>query len=513
VRHDQPMTHLDQRGDAPGEQRPAPEAGAAGRLSRSTPHPASPRLPADRPGRRLPRRRIILGLTLAAAGLPMLTLTLVNLRDHVDLSGALLLYLLLVVVVATAGGIWPAALAAVGAVLLANWYFTPPFHRLVIAERRNLLALLVFLAVAGVTSALVDLATRRTAEAARARAEAEALARLGGTLLLDDPLPELVEQLRATFALDAVAVLRRDRQGWRAEAVAGGAAPIRPEYASDRLPLDEDTTLTLSGRHLTVGDRRVLRAFADQLAAALQARRLAQAAAQADRLAAANDLRAALLAAVSHDLRTPLASIKTSVTSLLQHDVQWPLEATEQFLATIDEETDRLDALVGNLLDMSRLQTGALTMLTRPVGLEEVVPAAVAGLADRARRVELAVPETLPRVEADAALLERVIANVVANAVAWSPPDQPVQLTARDLDGRVALQVIDHGPGIAPDDRERVFQPFQRLGDSGTTGVGLGLAVARGFIQAMDGTISLTDTPGGGLTVLVTLPTATGARP
>jgi two-component system sensor histidine kinase KdpD len=262
-----------------------------------------------------------------------------------------------------------------------------------------------------------------------------------------------------------------------------------------------------------VGDRRVLRAFADQLAAALQARRLAQAAAQADRLAAANDLRAALLAAVSHDLRTPLASIKTSVTSLLQHDVQWPLEATEQFLATIDEETDRLDALVGNLLDMSRLQTGALTMLTRPVGLEEVVPAAVAGLADRARRVEIAVPETLPRVEADAALLERVIANVVANAVAWSPPDQPIQLTARDLDGRVALQVIDHGPGIAPDDRERVFQPFQRLGDSGTTGVGLGLAVARGFIQAMDGTISLTDTPGGGLTVLVMLSTATGARP
>jgi two-component system sensor histidine kinase KdpD len=479
------------------------------RRSRSTPRPASLSLPADRPGRRLPRRRILLGLTLAAVGLPLLTLTLANLRGHVDLSGALLLYLLLVVVVATAGGIWPAALAAVGAFLVANWYFTPPFHRLAIAERRNLLALLVFLAVAGVTSALVDLAARRTAEAARARAEAEALARLGGSLLHDDPLPELVQQLRATFALDAVAVLRRDRQGWRAEAVAGGAAPIRPEYATDRLPLDADTTLTLNGRRLAAGDRRVLRAFADQLAAALQARRLARTAAQAERLAAANDLRAALLAAVSHDLRTPLASIKTAVTSLLQHDVQWPPETIGQFLATIDEETDHLDALVGNLLDMSRLQTGALSMLTRPVGLEEVVPAAVAGMADRARRVQIAVPETLPRVRADAGLLERVIANVVANALAWSPPDRPVRLTAQTLDRRVALQVIDHGPGIAPADRERVFQPFQRLGDSGTSGVGLGLAVARGFIHAMGGTISLTDTPGGGLTVLVTLPAAT----
>ncbi len=386
--------------------------------------PVPGELPTDHPPARLSRRRVVAGLLLAAIGPPGLTLLLANLRSHIDLPGVLLLYLLVIVIVAAVGGALPAAIAAVAGFLLANWYFTPPFHRLAIAERKNLLALVVFLIVAGVVSVLVDAAARRTAEATRARAEAAALARLGATLLQgDDPLlPELVEQLRSAFALQGVAVLRRDRQGWRVEASAGPAAPIRPEYATDAMGLDDTTTLTLLGRRLTGDDRRVLRAFTDQLAVALESRRLARAAADAVALAEANQLRTALLQAVSHDLRTPLASIKTSVTSLLQHDVTWPPEATRQFLATIDEETDRLNTLVGNLLDMSRLQTGALSVLSRPVGLEEVVPAALAGLGGHGRAVEVDVPETLARVWADPALLERAIANVVSNAVTWSPP-------------------------------------------------------------------------------------------
>jgi two-component system sensor histidine kinase KdpD len=458
---------------------------------------------------RLPQRRLASGLVLAAAGLALLTVALANLRAQVDLPGALLLYLLLVVAVATVGGFVPAALAGVGSFLLANWYFTPPFYRFAIAKRTDVLALLVFLAVAGVVSGLVDLATRRTAEAARARAEAEALARLGGTLLHgDDPLPELVEQLRATFGLEAVAVLRRDRQGWRAEAVAGRSAPIRPEYASDAVELDDQTTLTLSGRRLAGDDRRVLTAFTNQLAVAVDSRRLTRAAAEAAVLAQANQLRTALLAAVSHDLRTPLASIKTAVTSLLQDDVALPPEATVELLAAINEQTDRLDALVGNLLDMSRLQTGALSMLARPVGLDEVVPAALASLPDRGRGVEVDVPETLPRVQADPALLERAVANVVANALTWSPPGRPVEVAARDCGDRVELRVLDHGPGIPAADRDRLFQPFQRLGDAGGGGVGLGLAVAHGFVTAMGGEISPDDTPGRGLTMRLSLPVA-----
>jgi two-component system, OmpR family, sensor histidine kinase KdpD len=459
--------------------------------------------------RRPPARRVVSGLVFALVGLPLLTAILTGLRSQVDLPSALLLYLV-VVAAAVVGGFVPAAVAGVGAFLLANWYFTPPLHRFRIAKQADLLALVVFLAVAGVVSALVDLAARRTAEATRARAEAEALARLGGTLLHGhDPLPELVEQLRVTFALDSVALLRRDRQGWRIEAVAGHAAPIRPEYATDAVALDAQTTLALTGRRLAGDDRRVLKAFTDQLAVALEGRRLGRAAADAALLAEANELRTALLAAVSHDLRTPLASIKTAVTGLLQDDVTLPPEAAAELLATIDEQTDRLDRLVGNLLDMSRLQTGALSLHSRPIGVDEVVPAALASLGDHGRGVQVEVPETLPRIHADPGLLERAVANVVANALAWSLPDRPVHVTAADHGDQVELQVIDHGPGIPVGDRGRLFQPFQRLGDA-AGGVGLGLAVARGFVDAMHGQITPDDTPGGGLTMRIRLPIADG---
>jgi two-component system sensor histidine kinase KdpD len=475
--------------------------------------PARPRasgLPAGAPAR-LPARRLIRGLLLALVGLPLATAALTGLRGQVDLTGVLLLYLLLVVLVAVVGGFASAAVAAVAAFLLANWYFTPPFHHFRIAKQADLLALVVFIAVAGVVSALVDLAARRTAEATRARAEAEALARLGGTLLHgQDPLPELVEQLRTTLGQESVALLRRDRQGWRVEAVAGPSAPIRPEYATDAVQLDAQTTLALTGRRLTGDDRRVLKAFTDQLAVALESRRLSRAAAEAALLAEANQLRTALLAAVSHDLRTPLASIKTAVTGLLQDDVRLPPEAAAELLATIDQQTDRLDALVGNLLDMSRLQTGALSLHTRQVGLDEVVPAALASLADHGRAVRVEVPETLPRVHADPGLLERAVANVIANALAWSPPDRPVQVAAARHGDQVELQVIDHGPGIQAGDRDRLFQPFQRLGDASGGGVGLGLAVARGFLDAMHGQILPEDTPGGGLTMRIRLPIADG---
>jgi two-component system sensor histidine kinase KdpD len=488
--------------------RDAMEHPQGSRGARTDQHQASG-LPAGAPAR-LPARRLTIGLLLALVGLPAETAALTGLRDRVDLTGVLLLYLLLVVVVAVVGGFLPAAAAAVAAFLLANWYFTPPLHHLRIAKQTDLLALVVFIAVAGLVSALVDQAARRAAEAARARAEAEALARLGGTLLHgQDPLPELVEQLRATFGQESVALLRRDRQGWRVEAVAGSTAPIRPEYASDTVEFDPHTTLALVGRRLSGDDRRVLRAFTDQLAVALESRRLSRAAADAALLAEANQLRTALLAAVSHDLRTPLASIKTAVTGLLQDDVRLPPEAAAELLATIDDQTDRLDRLVGNLLDMSRLQTGALSLHARRVGLDEVVPAALASLADHGRGVRVDVPEALPRVHADPGLLERAVANVVANALAWSPPDRPVQVTAGRRGDQVELCVVDHGPGVPAGDRDWLFQPFQRLGDAGG-GVGLGLAVARGFVDAMHGQLLPEDTPGGGLTMRIRLPAADG---
>ncbi len=326
--------------------------------------------------------------------------------------------------------------AAVGGFLLANYFFTEPLYTFTVDERDNLIALIVFVIVGGVVGGLVSYAARRRAEAAQAQAEAETLARLSGTLLSEqDPVPALMAGLRDAFACAAVAVLRRDGDGWRVESSAGEPVPTRPEDAQVSVPLDADTTLAVSGAALADIGIHTLPAFSGQLALAVERRRLRAEAAAAEGLAEANELRTALLAAVSHDLRSPLASIKASATTLLQPDVALGTSERQELLEAIDEETDRLDKLVGNLLDMSRLQTGVLELVWRDVGLDEVVPAALQSLGDTSGRVTVDVPETLPRVRADAALLERAIANVIGNALHASPVERPIRVYAGSLRG------------------------------------------------------------------------------
>ncbi|HMC80686.1 MAG TPA: ATP-binding protein, partial [Acidimicrobiia bacterium] len=479
------------------------------------PHAHLHRLPAlSRRPSPLPRRRREAAWALALAGAPLQCVAMVPLRQHLQLSSVLLLFLLQVVAAAAVGGAGPALAAATVGFLLANWYFTPPLHEWTIGEPQSLIALLVYLVVAGVVSWFVATVARRSAEVARARAEAETLARVAGASADEDPLGPLAGQLLVAFGQQAVAVLRQGDSGrWEVEAEAGEPVPATPDEATEALPLGDGTVLVLVGPALAAEDRSLLSAFTAQLGAALTRRRLQEGAAQAARLARADELRAALLAAVSHDLRTPLASIKACVTSLLADDVDWPADAISEFCRTIDEETDRLTGLVANLLDMSRLQAGALSLHRRPVGVEEIVPAALSSLGDRARGdvVEVGVAETLPRVEADPALLERVLANLIDNALAWSPPGVPVRVEAGGVPGAVHVRIVDRGPGIPPAERDRVFLPFQRLGDrSSGAGVGLGLAVARGFTVAMGGELTVEDTPGGGTTMVVVLPTSPG---
>ena len=247
--------------------------------------------------------------------------------------------------------------------------------------------------------------------------------------------------------------------------------------------------------------------FVSYLEAVIATHQLESQAAVAEGLSQANELRTALLEAVSHDLRTPLASIRALTTGWLAPDVHLPDAETHDSMLAIDAEAQRLTNLVDNLLDMSRLQTGALSLIRRPVGLDEVVPAALASLSQDCRNVVVDVPETLPRVNVDAALLERAIANLVDNAVRHSPADLPVRVEAGSVAHRIDLRVVDRGPGIPVAQRDVIFQPFQRLGDAGAdSGVGLGLAVARGFVEAVGGEISVEDTPGGGLTMVISLP-------
>jgi two-component system sensor histidine kinase KdpD len=489
-----------------------------------------PRLPVPvRRDSRLPRRRRQAAWALALSVPPLQAAAMVPFRPDLHLSTVILLFLLPALAAAAVGGAGPALAAATLGFGLANWFFTPPLHTWTIAEPQNLLALVIYLAVAGIVSWFVATVARRSAEVARARAEAETLARVAGASADEDPLRPLAGQLLVAFGQQAVAVLRRgpgapgdagDAGGdggaggrWAVEVGAGEPLPTAPEEATEVLPLGDGAVLALVGPRLPAEDRHLLTAFTAQLGAALTRRRLQEGAAEAARLARADELRAALLAAVSHDLRTPLASIKACVTSLLADDVDWPAEAITEFCRTIDEETDRLTALVANLLDMSRLQAGALSLHRRPVGVEEIVPAALSSLGDRARGdvVEVGVAETLPRVEADPALLERVLANLIDNALAWSPPGVPVRVEAGGVPGAVHVRVVDRGPGIPPAERDRVFLPFQRLGDrSSGAGVGLGLAVARGFTVAMGGELTVEDTPGGGTTMVVSLPTSAG---
>ncbi|BBH67238.1 sensor histidine kinase [Actinoplanes sp. OR16] len=456
----------------------------------------------------LSRGRRIAGLVTALAGLPLLTVAL-RLAPDLPLIDDILLFLVAVVAVALIGGLWPALVAAVGGSLLLNWFFTPPVGRFTIAEGQNLLALAIFVTVAIAVSWVVDTAARTTRLAAQASADAQTLATVAGSVLRGErPLMALLDRMRETFALDAVTLLEKDT----VVASVGQMACTTGTDADAEVRADGDLRLLLRGRILAASDRRIVEAFAAQAAVALHQERLAAEAATAKPLAEADRLRTALLAAVSHDLRTPLASAKASVASLRSTEVAFGEEDRAELLATADESLDRLDRLVANLLDMSRLQAGALGVTAIEVGAEEVVPRALDDLGPAGRTVAVRVAEDLPMLRADPGLLERILVNVIGNALRYSPADRPPMITGSSHGDLVELRVIDHGPGIPGDRRDDVFLPFQRLGDRDNhTGVGLGLALSRGLTEAMGGTLTPEETPGGGLTMILALPI--GYRP
>jgi two-component system sensor histidine kinase KdpD len=455
------------------------------------------------------KRRQAIAAVVGVIGLSLLTLLLTNSREHVTLGSDLLLYLLLVVLVAAIGGFWVAAGTAVIAFLLVNWFLTPPLHTLTISDGENVLALFVFLVVAGVVSSLVTLASRRAAEAARARHEATTLVQLAATVMSDDdPLPGIMQQLIGTFALRGAAVLRpAGDDAWTVVARAGVEEIVRPEDATGTDDLPDDDVFAYLGPHLTVDDQRVLGAFVAQIAVALMSRELRREAAAAVVVAEADALRTTLLRAVSHDLRTPLASIKAAAGTLLAADSRLDNITIDELHRTIKEETDRLIDLVNNLLAMSRLQTGGLQLVSADVDLDAVVGRALVSLGGRADSVIVDVPDLLPQVHVDPALLERAIANVVSNALVWSNSETPVRVEAATVADQAVLRVIDRGRGIPSSERDRAFEPFERLGDeSGSTGIGLGLAVARGFTEVNGGRLEIEDTPGGGTTMVFTFP-------
>ncbi|MEU9892715.1 sensor histidine kinase KdpD [Streptomyces phaeochromogenes] len=466
-------------------------------------------------GARLGRSRVIWGWLVGVAGPALLTLLLTSVTPSVGLANDMLLFLTLTVAAALLGGLYPALASAVVGSLLLNWFFTPPVHTLTIADPKNIVAIAIFVGVAVSVASVVDLAARRTHQAARLRAESEILSVLAGSVLRGETsLEALLERVRETFGMESVALLERDSDvdPWTCAGSVGPRPCQSPENADVDMPVGDHMALALSGRVLPAEDRRVLAAFAAQAAVVLDRQRLQSQADQSRALAEGNRIRTALLAAVSHDLRTPLAGIKAAVSSLRSEDVAWSEEDQAELLEGIEEGADRLDNLVGNLLDMSRLQTGTVTPLIREIDLDEVVPMALGGVPEDS--VELDIAETLPMVAVDPGLLERSVANLVENAVKYSPAEERVLVSASAMADRVEVRVVDRGPGVPDLAKDRIFEPFQRYGDAPRgSGVGLGLAVARGFAEAMGGTLDAEDTPGGGLTMVLTLPAAPGAHP
>jgi two-component system sensor histidine kinase KdpD len=460
--------------------------------------------------RGLTLRRRLAGTTLAVALLPTVTFGLSLDRHGINLPSDLLSYLVIVVAAALVGGLYPAIGSALVASVLVNYYFTPPLHTFTVASSDNILALVAFAVVAVMVSAIVEMAARRTVQAAQAAAEAETLAVLAGSVLRGETaVTALLDRVRETFTLHFVALQERQtvdgRDAWTIVASVGNRKQT-PESDEFTVPVGDRFALLTAGRPLAAADLRILGAFAAQAATALEQRRLTEAANAAKPLEEADRMRTALLTAVSHDLRSPLASAKAAVTSLLGSDVTWTPEERAELLATANESLNRLHHLVDNLLDMSRLQAGALSIFPQAVALYEIVPIALDSLGPIAGDVEISVPDTLPDVHADPAMLERVIANLAANALRYGATDKPLRISASTHAGLVEVRVVDHGPGISEPDRERIFAPFQRLGDTdNTTGVGLGLALSRGLMEAMGGTLVPEDTPGGGLTMVLTL--------
>ncbi|RJT83052.1 DUF4118 domain-containing protein [Arthrobacter cheniae] len=500
------------------------------------------------------RLRVAAGCVVALVLPPLLEVAVFSVGSSL-LAVDVLFQIAGVIAVALIGGLWPALLAALWSSIILNYTSTEPFGSLEISEAENVATVLIFIAVAVTVSLVVGLSARRSREAAMAQQEAALLGELArGALAEEDTLQGFLRHVQIQFDVDAVVLFGRtgpddggmpaapdgSAVGRKALAVRaqlpGGASSSTPAERgtsgassmmdSDRWalaeataaePIDGDFSLALYGHPLSARERGLLRAFAGQLRSLLQRQELLASTRTNRRLVEGNVMRTAILRSVSHDLRTPLAGIKLAVSSLRQSDVTFSQEDEDELLETIEDYSDRLDALVNNLLDMSRITGDAVNPHVRPLKWTDVVGPALANVPQD--RVQVTIPPNLPAIEADSGLLERVIANIVENAVRYAP-DAAIEVTASvGGTGRALikgfpaseLRVIDHGHGVSRDDVEAMFRPFQRLDDAPSgAGVGLGLAVAKGFTEVMGGVLDAEQTPGGGLTLVIRLPISTG---
>jgi two-component system sensor histidine kinase KdpD len=462
-------------------------------------------------GRNLPKfrrtaalslRRRLYGLILALVAGPLLTLLLTQIRSSDSLTAEALSYQLLVVVVALVGGIWPALFAAVLSGVTLDFVFVSPYNTLTIGRPTHLIALALYIVIAVLVSVVVDQAARRTRSATRSAAESELLATIaGGVIRGGDAVQSLVSRTREAFGLRAV---RFTADNGKTQIIDG---EIEPGASPTRFPVGDRGMLDLFGDDLQAADRRLLSVIVTQLDAALEHADLSTAAKEVGPLEATDRVRTALLAAVGHDLRRPLAAATAAVTSLRSAGSRLSARDKADLLDTAEVSLRGLAELLTNLLDVSRVQAGVLAVALQSVDVEDVLPPVLDELGVNPGDVIIDLPLDLPPVTADAVLLRRAVVNLLSNALRYSPEGRPPRVSASTFGGMVEVRISDHGPGVPDDRKEEIFHPFQRMGDTdNSAGIGLGLALTKGFVEGMGGALTAEDTPAGGLTMVVALP-------
>ena len=455
------------------------------------------RLP--RMGGSLSTRRRIAGFAVLAVFGPLLTWLLVSSRSPEALTTDVLAYELLAVVVALVGGAFPSLIAALASGFALDYFFTKPFYTVTVNEPLHLVALLLYLLTAALVSVVVDRAARKTRVARRAAAESGLLQSVAGLVLRgEDAVESLLSRATEAFGLSGARLMTDGK-------VVANWGTTSDQVTEHRI--DDHTVVEFHGPEPDASERRLMSVIAAQLGTALEQHQLEETAKAVEPLAATDRVRTALLSAVGHDLRRPLAAATAAVSGLRSEWSKLSDQDRADLLETADEALSQLANLVTDLLDVSRLQSGVLGVSVMPVDPAEVIMPALDELSLGPADVEIDLGSDVPEMVADPALLQRVVVNLLSNALRYEPAGSRVRLAESSFANQVEIRVIDHGPGIPEDRRDDVMVPFQRLGDTDSSvGLGLGLALSKGFVEGMDGTLALEDTPGGGLTMVISLP-------
>ncbi|MDU7286635.1 sensor histidine kinase [Corynebacterium kroppenstedtii] len=463
--------------------------------------------------------RKVSGWALAVLGPVLLTLLMLPFDNHEAALGSILLgYLTIAVFSAMAGGFGPAIMAVTLGSLLANWFFTHPFRTLTVTEPANFVQIILFFVISVAVAVVVDIAERRRALANRRLGQAVVLSDLArGALDEGDDIRSLLSRLRETFNLHRVDLQQysKERKKWVTMETTdpGGIGVPWPGIPSPaHVGAGDGMRFVLGERELSPAENAMIEAHGARITAIIDRERIEAMRRATAALEAGNRVGTALLTAVSHDLRTPLAGIQAAISSLMMDDLDLDEDSRALLMGTIESSVDRLETVTGNLLDMGRVNSNTVTIRHTSVQYADVVDAVCAELPEAAQHIDSDVGESAPAVVADAGLVQRIVSNIVINARRYAPNSR-IEITAHPVQesGTVELHITDHGPGFPPETVDDVFTPFQRLGDqsASTNGLGLGLAVARGFAEAMGGALVAENTPGGGATLVLSLPAAT----